>query len=88
MRRLDDGRTWATKALESDDRDEAIDWWQKIFGEEYFPTQEEVEESATRFALDGMPGNSYATGAGMIVSNKPSSGIYTPIPKTTFHGET
>lgn len=88
MRRLDDGRTWAAKALESDEQNEAIDWWQKIFGEEYFPNQEEVEENAARFALNGMPGKSYATSAGMIVSKKPSSGIYTPVPKTTFHGET
>jgi hypothetical protein len=88
MRRLDDGRTWATKALESKERDEAIGWWQEIFGEEYFPTQEEVEEAAARFAAVGLPGKSYVSGRGLIVPAKPSSGIYTPIPKTTFHGET
>ncbi|MCI0560084.1 MAG: nucleotidyltransferase [Nitrososphaera sp.] len=34
MRRLDDGRTWARKALDSEDRETAIDWWQKVFGAE------------------------------------------------------
>jgi len=88
MRRLDDGRTWATKALESEERDEAIGWWQKIFGEEYFPTQEEVQEAVARLAAAGFPGKSYVTGTGLIIPAKPSSGIYTPVPETTFHGET
>lgn len=88
MRRLDDGRTWATKALENEDRDDAIGWWQKIFGAEYFPTQEEIEETATRLASAGLPGKSYVSASGLIVPAKPSSGIYTPVPKTTFHGKT
>ena len=88
MRRLDDGRTWATKALESEDRDEAVGWWQKIFGEEYFPSQAEVEEAAVRLADAGFPGNSYVTGTGLIIPARPSSDINTPVPKTTFHGET
>lgn len=88
MRRLDDGRAWATKALESEDRDEAIVWWQKIFGEEYFPTQAEVEEAAAHLAAAGFPGKSYVADTGLIVPAKPSSGIYTHVPKTTFHGKT
>lgn len=87
MRRLDDGRTWATKALESEDRDEAIDWWQRIFGEEYFPSQEEIEKAALSLAGVGLPGNAYVTASGLIVPTKPSSGIYTSVPETTFHGE-
>lgn len=88
MRRLDDGRDWATKALESDERGKAIDWWQKIFGEEYFPNQEEVEQAAVRFGIEGTPGKSFATDMGIIVPSKPSTGIFTPVTQTTFHGET
>ncbi|MBE7550354.1 MAG: nucleotidyltransferase [Anaerolineales bacterium] len=87
MRRLDDGRNWATKALESKERNEAISLWQKIFGEEYFPNQEEAEKAATRLAIEGFPGKSYVTNTGIIVSSQPSSGIYTPVKQTTFHGE-
>ncbi len=87
MRRLDDGRTWATKALESEDRDEAIGWWQKIFGEEYFPSQEEIEKAALCLADVGLPGKAYVTASGLIVPARPSSSIYTSIPETTFHGE-
>ena len=88
MRRLNDGRNWSAKALESKERDESIEYWQKIFGEEYFPSQEQVEEFATNSARVGLPGKSYVTSPGLIVPTKPSSGIYTPVPKTTFHGKT
>jgi hypothetical protein len=86
MRRLDDGRTWATKALETEDREEAIEWWQKIFGEEYFPA--DVSEAAADIAASILPGQSYVSSTGRVKSEKPSSGIYTPLRKTTFHGET
>jgi len=88
MQCMNDGRKWATKALESEDRDESISWWQKIFGEEYFPTQAEADEAAACHAFQGLPGESYVTGTGLVVPDKPSSGIYTPIHRTTFHGET
>lgn len=88
MSRLDDGRDWATKALESEERDEAVDWWQKIFGGEYFPNQEEAEQAAVRFGIERTPGKPFATGTGIIVPSKPSSGLYTPVKQTTFHGET
>lgn len=85
MRRLDEGRHWATKALESDDQGSAICWWQKIFGEEYFPS--EIEEAAIRQAEAGLPGKSFVTPSGLVVPDKPASGVYTPTRQTTFHGE-
>ena len=85
MRRLDDGRTWATNALESEDRDEAICWWQKVFGEEYFPS--EIEESITRQAKAGWPGNTAVTPTGLIVPATYAPKKSTPVKTTTFHGE-
>jgi hypothetical protein len=85
MRRLNDARTWSEKALSSDDRDDAIGWWQKLFGEEYFPSQ--VSEVASNLATQGIPGKSYVASSGLIMSAQPTTGIYTPIPRTTFHGE-
>jgi hypothetical protein len=86
MRRLDDGRTWATKALEADDRDDAVEWWQKIFGEDYFP--ENVGQAAARMAEDRLPGKSFVSSAGIILPERSKSGISIPVRKTTFHGET
>lgn len=86
MRRLDDGRCWAAKALESEDRETAIGWWQKIFGEEYFPS--EIEQAAANLARAGLPGQSIVTVSGLVTPKPPVAGVYTPTRQTTFHGET
>ncbi len=86
MRRIDDGRSWASKALEAEDREQAIKWWQKIFGEKYFPSQ--VMEAASPLARAGLPGSAYVTSKGLIQPEKPNSTISTPVRGTTFHGET
>lgn len=84
MRRIKDGRGWADKALQANDRETAILHWQKIFGEEYFPT--EVERSASELAKAGLPGQSFVTSTGLILPSQPVSGIYTPTQSTKFHG--
>lgn len=85
MRRLDDGRGWATKALETDDRDKAIEWWQKVFGEDDFPS--DAGDHARALAAAGSPGSAYVTGAGLILPNRPHTNISTPVRRTTFHGD-
>lgn len=85
MRRLDDGRKWSGKALEAEDRNTAIEYWQKLFGEEYFPNN--VDEAAENRAANIWPGKSYVTSSGLISSNKPQDEKSTPVPKTTYHGE-
>ena len=86
MRRLNDGRTWAEKALKSDDREEALDQWQKIFGKEYF--ERDVEEDAAKLATSLMPGNSFITSTGNIKPQTSGMEKHIPIKGTTFHGET
>jgi hypothetical protein len=84
MRRIQDGRSWADKALQTNDRERAILHWQKIFGKEYFPTA--VENSASELAKVGLPGQSFVTSTGLILPSQPLSGIYTPTQSTKFHG--
>lgn len=84
MRRLDDGRTWATKALETDDHDKAIEWWQKIFGEEYFPSN--VEKALARLASEGMPGKATVAATGLIYGSKSDVESATPSQPTKYHG--
>jgi len=86
MRRLDEGRRWSGKALNTDNKQDAISWWQKVFGEEYFPS--EIADVASRLAEMGLPGRSLVTSSGLIVPSKSTTGIYTPVQQTTFHGET
>lgn len=84
MRRVDDGRTWATMALEADDREAAVRYWQKVFGEEYFPA--DVEEATAGLAAEGMPGSAFVTGAGLIVAGAAAAAASTPVRQTRFHG--
>lgn len=84
MRRLDDGRRWASKALETDDREKAIAYWQKIFGAEYFPS--EVEAAANSFANAAFPGKSLISSTGLILPSQSSLGLYTASQPTKFHG--
>jgi hypothetical protein len=86
MNRLDDGRRWATNALEANDQNEAITWWQRVFGEDYFPS--DIGDYARILAAAGAPGTSYTTGAGLILPHQLPTGISTPIRQTTFHGDT
>jgi hypothetical protein len=85
MRRLEDGRTWATKALDSPTKVEAIQWWQRVFGEAYFPA--DVAAAAAALATAGLPGRSYVTSAGVIAPTPPRAGMHTPVQRTTFHGQ-
>lgn len=85
MRRVDEARKRANKALESNDKATAVSLWRQIFGEEFFPT--EIDEAALRFASLALPGQAYTLPSGVITVTRPDSGIYTPIPDTTFYGK-
>ena len=86
MKRVNEGREWAHKALEMEpaDRSKAVTLWQKVFGQEYFPS--DVTEAAKRTAMEASPGGSFVTSSGLVTSAQPISGRYTPTQKTTFHG--
>lgn len=84
MRRVNDGRCWAAKALEANSREKAIEYWQKIFGADYFLSN--VEDTASQLAAAGLPGKSYVTATGLVLPTQPASGIYTPTTTTKFHG--
>lgn len=86
MRRMDNGRNWASNALNTDDQEVAINQWQKLFGEEYFPS--DVEKAASLLAKSGLPASAYITSNGIVQPEKPTSGMSTLVRGTTFHGET
>lgn len=85
MRRVDDGRGWATRALEAEELGDAIKWWQKVFGEEYFPS--DVSQEAKRIAQASFPGNAIVGASGQVTGYRPGDGMHTSTKVTTFHGE-
>jgi hypothetical protein len=84
MRWIEKGRKWATEALDTVDRDEAITNWQKVFGEDYFPS--DVEASVSNLANAARPGKSLISPTGLILPSQPASGLYTASQPTKFHG--
>jgi len=85
MARVDEGRKCATKALEAEEPADAVAYWQRVFGEEFFPT--DVSKEAVRAATDVAPGRSKVTPGGLVVPSVSSTRIATPTRPTTFHGE-
>jgi hypothetical protein len=65
MSRLDDGRGWAHRALQSGDRAVAIELWQRIFGADYFPAS--IEDHARLLAAARQPGQTAASPTGLIL---------------------
>lgn len=85
MRRLDEGRLWASNALDAGDRETAIDWWQRVFGEELFPS--DIDDFATSLAAAAYPGTASTHGSGLILPGVATSPSSTLIRPTTFHGD-
>ncbi len=83
MRRLDDGRKWADKAVTTDDKDVAINRWQRIFGEDWFPSN--VDRRAQSLANVRQPGAAVVTGTGLILPTG-TDGKTTPVPSTRYYG--
>ncbi len=87
MRRLGEARRWAREALEADDREKAIELWQKVLdpdGTGTFPTS--VDEDV-RAAAAAVRGSRFVTGAGLVLPSKPTSGVAVEAPRHRFYGD-
>jgi hypothetical protein len=89
MRHLEEGRKQMDRALEAvdedDDLDKAVSICQdKLFGDEYFPS--DVEDAVLRKAAALMPGSTYVVPGGPVTDIKPIT-THIPIEPTRFYGE-
>jgi len=84
MDRLDEARKWAKKALEAEERDVAIEYWKKVFGEDFFPTS--VEEDAKNIS-EILKAGAIVNSTGRISSNKNRKEKSIDIKKHRFYGE-
>jgi|GEM_PF-905199 len=91
MRRVKEGRDWANTALEdweAGNQEDAIAGWQKIFGgdeEGYFISKLD-DEFVKSIVAPALPGVSFVSSQGQLVSTKPTTGVYTPVKPTKFYG--
>jgi len=71
MRRVDESHKWAVRALEQDEEPEAVELWQKVFGEDWFfldPDQERGK--ALRAAI--LTDSAFVTSTGRVTTERPS----------------
>ena len=85
MRRIEESKNWAARALQTDDETKAIELWQKVFnedgGEEYFPTtvDEAMKSILSRQAI-------FVSQTGNISGKKPVSVKAWESPKHRYFG--
>lgn len=72
MSRLNDSIGWAERALakDRDEIDEAIELWQKVFGDEYFTNSSDARR--LQFAEWAGSSSLFVTGAGRVLTKKPT----------------
>jgi hypothetical protein len=85
MRRIDESKNWAARALETEDETKAIELWQKVFNddgcEEYFPTK--VDETLNSILARGAI---FVSKTGNISGQKPVSEKVWESPKHRYFG--
>jgi len=84
MRRVKEALNAATRALQTDNQEEAIKSWQTVFGEDKFP--KDVKQPARNLAK-AAPGIASVSTVGFIHTQQPSSGKYVTSQATKFYGE-
>lgn len=89
MRRLDDSRRWADKALEAETTDQAVEQWQKLFGKDWFPDAASVaREQGKALRAAGLAGTLFVTSAGHVSATPPAGGSFVRSPAQRFYGDT
>ncbi len=87
MRRIDGSLGWAERAIAEDDEEKAVELWQKVFGEEWFPTEKEVEaQKAMRLRAAALAGAVFVTPEGRVVTGKQERPAI-QVPPQRFYGE-
>ncbi len=84
MRRVKEAGDLATEALQTEDQDQAVRSWQKLFGEDKFP--KEVKQAARDLAK-AVPGVASVSGVGFVSAMRPTTGRYIVSQPTKYYGE-
>lgn len=88
MKRVDDCRNWARRAVEEEDDDEAVELWQKVFGTA-FPDVQYAKTFVKGLDLGAgsSEGRNWVTGTGLVTATPIASAICTAAPVKRFYGD-
>ena len=87
MRRLDETRGWARRAVDATDQETAVALWKKVFGPEWFPSTDEVNAGHAQAGLQSAAGALSVAAAGTVLTQRPTSGASVASPAKRFFGE-
>ncbi len=85
MRRIDEAVTQSTKAVAATTAADAVTAWQKLFGDEWFPTTIEEETKAANAAA--LAAATAVSRTGAVILNPGPQVHATPTPAHKYHGE-
>ncbi len=85
MRRVDESLGWAERAIAEDDVEQVVALWQKVFGEEWFPSEVEAQK-AIRLRDAALAGNLFVTSNGRVTIGRPERQSV-QVPPQRFYGE-
>lgn len=87
MRRVEEACTWADQALNQDRDNEAkaVELWQKVFGQEWFPDSVD-QEMALSLRAASLSGSVFVTSTGRVSTKRPT-GPYVQPPRQRFYGK-
>lgn len=85
MRRVKESKTWAEKALAEEGEADAAQYWQKVFGAEWFP-EDATEERVKRLSTAMAAGTLFVSSVGRVLTERPTSHAVQPHPQR-FYGD-
>lgn len=87
LNRLEETHRWARRAVETDDADEAVELWQRVFGDEWFPSKADLSAEYQKVGALSQAGGLFVTSAGEVLTERPATGKCVSSPAKRFFGE-
>jgi hypothetical protein len=84
MNRVKEAKEAASKALDTENQEEAVRQWQNLFGEDKFP--KDVKQ-ATKDLARAMPGVASVASSGFVSAQMPKSGRFIMSQPTKYYGD-
>jgi hypothetical protein len=86
MNRLKASKRWAREAVETDGRERAVALWKLVFGDDWFPSEDDITRSAEAFGTAALSGTAWVAQTGQVLVERPAVRSV-QAPPTRFFGK-
>ena len=87
MRRLKDTEKWGRNAVDTSDQEMAVAYWQKVFGEDWFPSTDAVNEEYKQLGCLSAAGALFVSATGNVATARQTGATSVQSPPKRFFGE-